>query len=196
MNNTFKENLKEGQVFKNRKELCVALNEEYYKQTKSKKAQDKRWKRYFDFDKIEGSNKIRIKKIYDIPKLHLSTQGGGLSQYCKPLLLDFFYKEVTKPYKSNFKFSNKNDTYLFSMKDMLYGLDCFPSNILDFVFKTKNENDFMLMQTFFGKEQKFNIDEDNPNYRLLFCTIHRTIKSFNGTLKTTLKQINQILILQ
>lgn len=56
------ENLNEGQVIKNYKELCLLLNQEI-KTSNSKKAQIKEWERYFKFHK-EGQ-KIIIDEIYE-----------------------------------------------------------------------------------------------------------------------------------
>jgi hypothetical protein len=59
------ENLKEGMVFKNYKELCETLNEKV-KYGNSKKSQIDNWKKYFEFKKEKQS--YTIVEIYDIPK--------------------------------------------------------------------------------------------------------------------------------
>lgn len=60
------ENLKIGQVFKDHKELCEFLGEEF-KIGGSLKIQMKDFERYFKYHKIEKSRKIVIDEIYLIP---------------------------------------------------------------------------------------------------------------------------------
>lgn len=57
--------LSAGQIYKNDEELCLALGESPTRG--SKKARLKRWRRFFDFEKIPNSHKIRIIDVYDHP---------------------------------------------------------------------------------------------------------------------------------
>lgn len=65
-------NLKEGQVYKNYKELCEVLGEKV-KSSNSKSAQISMWESYFKFHK-EG-HKIIIDSIFDEPKGKMSRYG-------------------------------------------------------------------------------------------------------------------------
>lgn len=60
-------NLAEGQEIKNYRTLCHLLGEST-KTGNGKKAQMKEWERYFLFEKMSGTQKILIKKIYSQPK--------------------------------------------------------------------------------------------------------------------------------
>lgn len=58
--------LKVGTTLKNYKELCSLLGEPE-KKADSKQSQLKEWRRYFDFEKEQNSQKIHIYEIYDTP---------------------------------------------------------------------------------------------------------------------------------
>jgi hypothetical protein len=65
------ENLKEGMVFKNYKELCEALGEKT-KSSNSKNKQLKNWSRYFEYEK--NKTFYTIKKIYNVPRIATDDQ--------------------------------------------------------------------------------------------------------------------------
>ncbi len=79
--------LEVGMVFKNRRKLCEFLNEKYAKQTNSKKAQDKKWKQYFNFETIEGSQEIQVTEIYEKPQINFATKGGAFPEKLTPAVL-------------------------------------------------------------------------------------------------------------
>lgn len=66
-------NIKVGQVFKNYKELCNALNENV-KSGKSKQLQLKKWERYFSLSK--DGNKFIINEIFAEPKEKINNRKG------------------------------------------------------------------------------------------------------------------------
>jgi hypothetical protein len=73
-------NISKGQIFKNYKELCIALDETP-KTSNSKNAQMKQWERYFMYSK--QGHKIIIEEIYDLPKEShdLRSKGNNAAPY-------------------------------------------------------------------------------------------------------------------
>lgn len=59
--------LSEGMEVKNYRALCDLLGEPV-KTGGAKQSQFKEWKRYFEFEKIPGSQKMTIVEIYNRPK--------------------------------------------------------------------------------------------------------------------------------
>lgn len=84
--NFIKHQLKVGMEFKNREELSYYLDEPYIIQTNPKKAQDKEWRQYFNFERIDGSQIIKITEIYDKAKVDFSTRGSSLPKVFDPAL--------------------------------------------------------------------------------------------------------------
>lgn len=87
-----KSRLKEGEQLKNRKELCKRLGEEYYNQTNQKHAQDKRWNCFFEFEKIKGTQGIKITKIYDKEKCEFRAKGSIMPEFLDPAILLYIRK--------------------------------------------------------------------------------------------------------
>jgi hypothetical protein len=73
-------NINEGQIFKNYKELCVELEMEIKTSTNSKNAQYKELSRYCRF--IKNGHKIIIEEVYDVPlpKIDNNSIYGNLIQ--------------------------------------------------------------------------------------------------------------------
>lgn len=84
--NFIKYQLKVGMEFKNREELSNYLNEPYIIKTNPKKAQDKVWRQYFDFERIEGTQMIKITEVYDKVNVDFSTRGSSLPKVFDPAL--------------------------------------------------------------------------------------------------------------
>jgi len=86
--------LHEGQVIKNYKAMCKLFNEEI-KSSDSKKAQEKEWMRYFDFEK--DKQKYIITEIYDtpLPKDDARNKGSNCTylNHIELLLLNYLYKQ-------------------------------------------------------------------------------------------------------
>lgn len=76
-------NLEVGMVAKNYKDLCRVLEIEYKNSGKSRQIQLEEIKRFIDFEKVNGTNKIKIKDIYDKPsqKIDGRTQGNAVNSY-------------------------------------------------------------------------------------------------------------------
>lgn len=79
--------LNDKKEFKNWKELCEYLGKKYNGQTNSRKALEKKFKQFFEFEKVEGSNKIRITKIFDKMKPNFKSKGSQLPEYLDPAIL-------------------------------------------------------------------------------------------------------------
>lgn len=90
-------NLKEGDVYKNYKELCNQLNESELK-ANSKNAQLKEWKRHFDWDK--SGQKYIITEIYHEPlekeDKRINNGQSIYSEHIELLLLDYLSKQEGK----------------------------------------------------------------------------------------------------
>lgn len=97
-------NLKQGQVFKNLKELCECIGIEYKDSTNSRKAILKDLERYFLYHK-EG-RKIVIDEIYAEPKEKIDNRGksegsrnnykGKYAEYIDVLLLQYLQEQENK----------------------------------------------------------------------------------------------------
>lgn len=83
------ENIKKGMVFKNYKELCIAL-EESPVSGKSKQLQIKRWETYFDYEK--QGYKYVIKEIYDTPLPKDFSSNDVYSKYIQTILIKYLKK--------------------------------------------------------------------------------------------------------
>jgi hypothetical protein len=93
------ENLHEGLVIKNYKEMCNLLDEEV-EAGNSKEAQLKKWRRYFDFEKLK--NKFEITKIYEKPKV-ITADSLKRQIYIKCIEMILMYELSTKTsYKCNY----------------------------------------------------------------------------------------------
>lgn len=92
------QNLYEGQLIKNYKEMCNILNEEVISGGNSKKAQEKEWKRYFDFEKV--GQKYIITEIYNEPLPKDDGRSKGINniylKHIEFLLLSYLYKQNDK----------------------------------------------------------------------------------------------------
>ena len=82
-----KTTLKEGMEFKSWKALCEALDEPYSNQTHTKKSQERKFKQFFDFEKIEGTHGIRITKIFDDKQEDFASKGSRLPEVLDPAIL-------------------------------------------------------------------------------------------------------------
>ena len=87
-----KKYVKRKKIINSYTDLCSILEEEI-KQGNSKKAQIKIWSQYFDFEKIKNSNKIKIKEIYDEPKLLINSQGSPYKQNVAQIILYFLLQD-------------------------------------------------------------------------------------------------------
>lgn len=93
----YSEKLKEGDVYKNYKDLCNQLCESELK-ANSKKAQIKEWQRHFDFEKV--GQKYIITEIYlePLPKDDKRINNGQsiYSEHVELLLLDYLSRQKGK----------------------------------------------------------------------------------------------------
>lgn len=86
-------NIKEGQEFKNYKELCAALEEPLCSGTQ-KKAQLKEFDRFFLSN--QNKHKLKIEKIYDFPLEKLDKRTEGIYvKHIETILLQTFLKRDT-----------------------------------------------------------------------------------------------------
>ena len=141
-----KSKLKAGDVFKNRKALCEHLGETYTSQTNPKKAQDRKWRKYFEFEKIEGTQQIRITEIHDKVKLDFSVKGGSMPKIIDPAILLYL--------------TNTSDKY-FTLTQLATSLMFCSTDVINFynsptVFK-KLEDKYVSPEKGDAKDKKLNI---------------------------------------
>lgn len=99
-------NIHEGQIIKNYKELCLLLNEPI-KTGNSKKSQLKEFERYFSYTK--DKNKFIIKEIYLAPKEKTDKRLESIyGQYIEKLILDLLVQELTENKKKVLNYSTGN----------------------------------------------------------------------------------------
>lgn len=81
--------LSEGMEVKNYRALCELLGEDR-KTGNAKKAQIKEWERHFSIQKVEGSQKMIITEIYELPKAKEDKRLDGV--YAKSIELILLYE--------------------------------------------------------------------------------------------------------
>jgi len=149
VNNSVDNQLLDDQVLiiKNYKEMCKILNEEE-KTSNSKKAQQKEWKRYFDFGK-EGQKYI-IYEIYEkpLPK----------NMYINPIdtLNELLICERIIDHMENPKYNDKR--YVVSMTGLAYDL-----GYINDIFKQGYEHPSQLIEE---KGKKLSMFDIGNKYRL------------------------------
>ena len=91
-------NLYIGQSFKNKKEFCKYINQEYIPNKTASESQVKEWRRYFEW--VKDGQKIIITDIYDTP---LDKNDGRVTngtqkyqQYIEDILLAYMDSEINK----------------------------------------------------------------------------------------------------
>ena len=85
--NYIKHLLGEKKEFKNWRELCEYLGGHYNGQTHSRRALEKKFRQFFEFEKVEGSNKIRITEIFDVMRPNFKSKGSQLPECLDPAIL-------------------------------------------------------------------------------------------------------------
>lgn len=128
-------NLYVGQVFKNYKELCRALDEKVMAGN-SKKAQLKEWERYFSYTK--DGHKFIITEIYSEPKEKddkriLGNNAAYYIDYIEILLLNLFAEYTEQGHR----------TLLLSKGKLLYLLKMINTNYLFFRDKTSKLSEYI-----------------------------------------------------
>lgn len=113
--------LTQGEIVSNYKELCIKMGEEVKGGTQ-KASQLKNWQRFMDFEKIEGTQKYLIKEIYEYPKAKESTERGIYVKLIEMILLCEFKKreEYTCHYTKTQLFQQLgmiNDNYLYKNRE-------------------------------------------------------------------------------
>ena len=79
--------LEEKREFKKFKELCDQLGEHYNGQTNSRKALEKKFRQFFEFEKVKGTNKIVVTEVFDKIKPNFKSKGSPLPEYLDPAIL-------------------------------------------------------------------------------------------------------------
>ncbi len=166
-----KSKLKVGDVFKNRKALCEHLGEAYTSQTNPKKAQDRKWRKYFEFEKIEGTQQIRITEIHDKAKMDFSVKGGSMPKILDPAILLYL--------------TNTSDKY-FTLTQLATNLMFCSTDVINFynsptVFK-KLEDKYVSPEKGDAKDKKLNI---------LANFIAYTQSLYDSRLKNAIERLNR-----
>lgn len=79
--------LKDKREFASFRELCEYLGEHYNGQSRTRDSLSKKFRQYFEFEKITNSHKIVITEVFDKKKENFSTTGGSLPKYLDPAVL-------------------------------------------------------------------------------------------------------------
>ncbi|GAB6150228.1 hypothetical protein [Clostridium novyi] len=167
-------NLKEGQVVKNYKEMCLVLQEEI-KTGKSKQLQLKDWERYFSYhkeghkfiiDKIEDKpiNKIDGRKGHSGKSKGSRKQNSVYSKYIKILILHILAE----------KYKQKHKKLYISKGQMLQELDMVNAN-----FQYANYNRDKL-SNYLKIDIKYINDFFNLNYQNLNNSISTALNSLQN----------------
>ena len=82
--NHINEILTEGLVFENRRKLSEYIGEPYEPRTNPQIKQDREWRKYFDFKKVDGKQKIVITEVYEKKKENVAVRGGSFPKKLDP----------------------------------------------------------------------------------------------------------------
>lgn len=117
--------LQVGKVYKNYGELCDILGE--IERTGGPKAkQIKRIKRFLDVEKIEGSQNIKVKEIYETPKASETKQNAFCTRLIEWLLMEELKKKTTEGDKFHYEVTKMqllyelgiiNEKYLYQNRE-------------------------------------------------------------------------------
>lgn len=117
-----KSRLQEGEIFKNRQALCERLEVPYTNQTNSKNSQDKEWRQFFEFEKIQGTHNIRITKVYDVEHTNHSTKGSSMPKFLDPAVRVVLMS----------KFMDKEDKCYFTLSSVAEEVGLCSENVTKF----------------------------------------------------------------
>ena len=79
--------LEEKREFKSFKELCEHLGVEYNGITNSRRALEKKFRQFFEFEKVKGKNKIIVTEVFDKIKPNFKSKGSSLPEFLDPAIL-------------------------------------------------------------------------------------------------------------
>ncbi len=79
--------LSEKREFKNFRDLCNHLEVYYNGQTTSRKSLEKNFRQFFEFKKVEGTNKMVVTEVFDRIKPNFKSKGSPLPEYLDPAIL-------------------------------------------------------------------------------------------------------------
>ena len=86
--------LKQGDIFNNYRHICEFLEQPFYSNSKDRKAQFQRWKKYFNFN-VRRNHSIEILEVYDEPKVK-----------AKPLVYSKDELLILKPFRAGTIYDN------------------------------------------------------------------------------------------
>ena len=157
--------LRIGQIFKNRKEMCEYLNQEYIPNKTASESQAKEWRRYIDWEK-EGQ-KIIITDIYPTP---LDKADGRITngtqtyqRYIEDILLAYMGSEMNGD-KNNVYNINRCGDYQFTFTLNSIALLC---KMVNERYVDKNIDNILIDMGY----TKFNIKDFFSRTELKFSTI-------------------------
>ena len=153
-----------GQIFKNKKQLCEHLGQDYISNKTASGAQTKEWRRYFEW--VKDGQKIIITDIYDAP---LDKNDGRVKngtqkyqQYIEDILLAYMDSEINKN-TNNHNIDGCNDyQFVFTLNGL--ALLC---NMVNKRYVAKNI-DMVLIDASYSK---FNIKDFFSRTELKFSLI-------------------------
>ena len=79
--------LEEKREFKSFKELCEHLEVEYNGKTNSRRALERKFRQFFEFEKVKGKNAIIVTEVFDKIKPNFKSKGSSLPEFLDPAIL-------------------------------------------------------------------------------------------------------------
>lgn len=188
---TIKSQCRVGQIFDNYKDMCETLLEPI-KSSNAKTAQLREWSRFMDFEKLQGTQKYCINKIYSKPK---AKEAASNSVYIKLIELLFMY-ELSLHSGNTCQYSRTklfrllgmvNDNYLSQNRD----------KVIKEIRENRKKNKALVDNKGIIKSNPNDINSDLPNVDDVEINhfIDKTTARLNDVLKSALKSMrNRCLI--
>lgn len=182
--------LKEGMIFKNRVELCDSLGVTPVDGKNPRDAQDKEFRRYFDFERIENSqgkstHKIKIIEVYET--VRPKEKGNYPAIYSDHIEIQLLHYLASCKNENGDYFVSKNElvTTLGFVNDDFYGYRGDTEPLIDKVFQDRYPAEWLKWQEVIkNKKHKYGIDLSAMDYAAFF---QESSNAINGYLDTAFK---------
>jgi hypothetical protein len=183
-------NFKAGMTFKNRGELCRSLGVTPANGKNPITAQDKEFRRYFDFERIENSqgkitHGIKIIEVYDSPRP--KEQGNYQSIYSNYIKLQLLNYLASEKNENGDHFVSKHEVVkmLGFVNEDYYNYRCNIERLIDYILQDRHPEEWLIRQKIdLESKAKFKIDLESINYAKFF---QESSNAINGYLDTAFK---------
>ncbi len=157
--------------FKNFKELCDHLGEDYNGQTNSKKSLEKKFRQFFEFEKVKGTNKIVVTEVFDSIKPNFKTKGSSLPEFLNPAILSIV--EVGNAY---------------AVSSIAKKLKLVSEDIIKFY--TNSESEERVINTIYENENK-DLTSDDGIKKSICGFINDIQSSYTSSIKSSLENLKK-----